>query len=155
MDVYKEELIKKKKKEKQSSKLHFQKEAWRYSNPHHQLILVLSHVIKMENDVVSHRQSSSSFFSGCAMSPASCLIVHEEMNYSRIHHCSSQQYSKIRSGQRWRNLLRKLVRDSKTICGSRPLSFRYDAVSYSQNFDDGFHTTEEPRSQASVFPVVR
>ncbi|KAF3439160.1 hypothetical protein FNV43_RR17435 [Rhamnella rubrinervis] len=108
----------------------------------------------MDNDVVTRRRSSS-YFTGCVMSPASCLHVHEETDYSRIHYCSSQQYTKRSSQYRWRNLLRKLVRDSKTICGSRPTSFHYDALSYSQNFDEGFYNSEEPRRHSSVFPVVR
>ncbi|KAG6475926.1 uncharacterized protein LOC122024979 [Zingiber officinale] len=40
----------------------------------------------------------------------------------------------------WRGLLKKLLRESKGIrccCNPKPLSFGYDADSYSKNFDDG------------------
>ncbi|XVF61472.1 hypothetical protein PTKIN_Ptkin08bG0132100 [Pterospermum kingtungense] len=75
------------------------------------------------------------------MSP-SCFPVHEEMEYARINYCSSSSSDKRR--RRWRNLLRRLVRDGKSsIYGSsKPLSFHYDAVSYSQNFDEGCHHEE-------------
>ncbi|KAF8370032.1 hypothetical protein HHK36_031930 [Tetracentron sinense] len=64
--------------------------------------------------------------------------VHKE--YSRIHVCGGTNRSR-----RWRNLLRRLVRESKSIYGSKPLTFHYDAVSYSQNFDDGCHNEESSR----------
>ncbi|KAH7520395.1 hypothetical protein FEM48_Zijuj08G0139400 [Ziziphus jujuba var. spinosa] len=105
----------------------------------------------MEIDDVSCRRRSS-YFSGCMMSPL-CFSVHEDQTeYSRIDYCNSSQ-SKRR--QRWRNFLKRLVRDSKTIYGSKPTSFKYDAVSYSQNFDEGFHSDQEPRRHSQVFPVVR
>ncbi|KAG8384183.1 hypothetical protein BUALT_Bualt04G0091600 [Buddleja alternifolia] len=85
----------------------------------------------MGGDVV-HRRSS--YLSGC-MSP-SCVPVHEE--YSRIHHISQDKSHRSR---RLRRLLRKIVNESKIgIYGpAKRLSFQYDAVSYSQNFDDGSH----------------
>ncbi|KAF7829257.1 uncharacterized protein G2W53_020421 [Senna tora] len=85
----------------------------------------------MEKDLttVMHR---SSYGGGCMMmmSPSSCLPLHEEFQYSRIHN--------KKKGGKWRNLLKRLMREGKTVCGSKPhLSFQYDPVSYSQNFDDG------------------
>uniref|UniRef100_A0A5B7CB05 Uncharacterized protein n=1 Tax=Davidia involucrata TaxID=16924 RepID=A0A5B7CB05_DAVIN len=85
---------------------------------------------------LTHRRSS--YFSGC-MSP-SCVPVHEE--YSRIHH---HLPSAKNGGRRWRKLLKRLVRESKSIYGSKPLTFQYDAESYSQNFDEGLHKEEYGR----------
>ncbi|KAK7818562.1 hypothetical protein CFP56_041203 [Quercus suber] len=103
----------------------------------------------MESDL-SHRRSS--YFSGCMSSP-SCFPVHEELEYSRIHCCSHNKRSR-----RWRNLLRRFVRESKNFYGSKdskPLSFHYDAVSYSQNFDEGCHNNEVPARHSKVFQDVR
>ncbi|KAA8546648.1 hypothetical protein F0562_003121 [Nyssa sinensis] len=72
------------------------------------------------------------------MSP-SCVPVHEE--YSRIHHLRGAK----NGSRRWRKLIKMLVRESKSIYGSKPLTFQYDAVSYSQNFDDGCHSEEHGR----------
>ncbi|TYI54178.1 hypothetical protein E1A91_D11G057100v1 [Gossypium mustelinum] len=94
---------------------------------------------EMGRDLSRRRQSS--YFSGCYTMSPSCLPVKEEMEYSRIHECSSSGSEKRR--QRWRNLLRSIYGSSK------PLSFHYDAVSYSQNFDEGFH------HQQSIFQDVR
>ncbi|KAK6258745.1 hypothetical protein SCA6_013219 [Theobroma cacao] len=103
---------------------------------------------QMERDLSRRR---SFYFSGCMMSP-SCFPVHEEMEYSRIHYRSS---SSDKTRRRWRNLLRRLVRDGKSsIYGSKPLSFHYDAVSYSQNFDDGCHHDESGHGRR-VFQDVR
>lgn len=81
----------------------------------------------------------SSYMPGCMMSP-SCLPIHNEFQYSRIHYCSSPR-KRVR---RWKNILRKFMRESKTLCRSKPISFQYDPVSYSQNFDEGCHL-DEPR----------
>ncbi|GLU20219.1 hypothetical protein SLE2022_364300 [Rubroshorea leprosula] len=83
----------------------------------------------------------SSYFSGCMMSP-SCIPVDDEMEYSRINAYCCSSAGDNKRGKRWRNLLRRLMRDRKSLHGSRPLSFNYDAVSYSQNFDDGCHHEE-------------
>ncbi|XVF59140.1 hypothetical protein PTKIN_Ptkin07bG0251700 [Pterospermum kingtungense] len=91
---------------------------------------------RMERDQLSRRRSSC--FPRCYMMSPSCFPVHEEMEYSRIDYCSSSGSDRIR--RRWRNLLKRLVREGKSsIYGSKPLSFQYDAVSYSQNFDEGCH----------------
>ncbi|OAY35690.1 hypothetical protein MANES_12G121900v8 [Manihot esculenta] len=107
----------------------------------------------MERDLslpLPHRRSSC--LSGCMMSP-SCFPVHEEMEYSRIHYSSS---SSSKRGRRWRNLIRRLVRDGKSsLYGSKPLSFNYDAVSYSQNFDEGSHYQESCPSRPKFFRDVR
>ncbi|XP_059641276.1 uncharacterized protein LOC132283355 [Cornus florida] len=79
---------------------------------------------------LNHRRSS--YFSGC-MSP-SCVPVHEE--YARIRLPSAGAKS---GNRKWRKLIKKLVKESKSIYGSKPLTFQYDAVSYSQNFDEGCH----------------
>ncbi|KAL8472740.1 hypothetical protein ACS0TY_029824 [Phlomoides rotata] len=82
-----------------------------------------------------HRRSS--YFSGC-MSP-SCVPVHEE--YSRIQTTASD---KCQRNRRLRKLIRKIVTEGKSIYGqAKPLTFQYDAVSYSQNFDDGYHRDDE------------
>lgn len=80
----------------------------------------------------SHRRSS--FFSGSCMSP-SCIPVVEEQ-YTRI---KSNRRDSDRQRRKWKKLMNKVVEESKrSIYGSsKPLVFSYDAVSYSQNFDDG------------------
>nr|KJB44029.1 hypothetical protein B456_007G230900 [Gossypium raimondii] len=107
---------------------------------------------EMERDLINRRRGSS-YFCGCYMMSPSCFPVHEEMDYSRIHHCSSGGDNRTR--RRWRNLLRRLVKDGKTsLYGSkRPLSFHYDAVSYSQNFDEGCHR-DESAHRRRVFQEV-
>ncbi|KAE8676585.1 putative beta-glucosidase [Hibiscus syriacus] len=95
---------------------------------------------EMERDLISCRRRALSCFSCSYMMPPSCFTVQEEMEYSRIHRCSSRR--------RWKNLLRILVRDGKNgVYGSKPLSFYYDAVSYSQNFDEGCHRQESGHYQ--------
>ncbi|XVE86898.1 hypothetical protein DITRI_Ditri18aG0072600 [Diplodiscus trichospermus] len=102
---------------------------------------------QMERDQSRRR---SSCFSGCYRMSPSCFPVHEEMEYTRIYYCSSSDKRR----RRWRNLLRRLVRDGKScIYGSKPLSFHYDAVSYSQNFDEGCHHDESGPLPASFQDV--
>ncbi|XP_022849059.1 uncharacterized protein LOC111371354 [Olea europaea var. sylvestris] len=77
------------------------------------------------------------YFSGC-MSP-SCVTVQEE--YSRIHISRGNN-----KGRRLRKLVRKIVNESKSIYEpSKPVTFQYDAVSYSQNFDEGLHKEDYPQ----------
>ncbi|KAG2696080.1 hypothetical protein I3760_07G041700 [Carya illinoinensis] len=97
----------------------------------------------METHLV-HRRSS--WVSGCMMSP-SCFPVSEEMGYSSIH---SSRHS--RRSWRWRKLLRRFLRDStKHLYGPRPSSFHYDAVSYAQNFDEGFRNDQVPGCHSIEF----
>ncbi|PSS21187.1 DNA polymerase zeta catalytic subunit like [Actinidia chinensis var. chinensis] len=82
------------------------------------------------------RHGRSSYFFGC-MSP-SCIPVHEE--YSRIRLSSNSTGNKSR---KWQKLIKRLVRESKSIYGyNKPPTFQYDAISYSQNFDEGCHKEE-------------
>ncbi|KAK4426522.1 hypothetical protein Salat_1420800 [Sesamum alatum] len=98
---------------------------------------------KMGGDIF-HRRTS--YLSGC-MSP-SCVPVHEE--YSRIHINSGQGHRR----RRLRKLLRKIVNESRSIYGAaKPLTFQYDAVSYSQNFDDGCHRDDEYPRCPQLFPL--
>ncbi|KAL6220209.1 hypothetical protein ACLB2K_007966 [Fragaria x ananassa] len=110
----------------------------------------------MEGDLIPPRRST--YLTGCMMSP-SCFPVHEEMGYSRMESCGENK----RSLRRWRNFLRRLVmsdggrRRRRSIYGSsKAVSFQYDAVSYSQNFDEGCHLyEEEPGRRSQVFNNVR
>ncbi|KAI3726413.1 hypothetical protein L1987_66210 [Smallanthus sonchifolius] len=72
------------------------------------------------------------------MSP-SCVPVHEE--YALIN---SGTRGGNRRSRRWKKLMKKMVEESKkSIYGSsKPVVFRYDAVSYSQNFDEGNNSDE-------------
>ncbi|KAK7309601.1 hypothetical protein RJT34_06463 [Clitoria ternatea] len=88
-----------------------------------------------------------SSISECMMSP-SCLPIHNEFQYSRIH------YSHNKRVWRWRNIIRRFMRESKIMCRSKHVSFQYDPISYSQNFDEGVHL-EEPRRLSQVFQDVR
>ncbi|KVI02755.1 hypothetical protein Ccrd_018945 [Cynara cardunculus var. scolymus] len=84
-------------------------------------------------------QRRSSYFSGCISPP--CVPLHDQ--YERVDPSTHSNGSDLWS-RRWRKLINKVVRESKkSIYGSsKPLTFRYDAVSYSQNFDDGNHRCE-------------
>ncbi|GKC05288.1 hypothetical protein Tco_0996898 [Tanacetum coccineum] len=68
-------------------------------------------------------------------SSTSSLSNHEEFPSGRA--------SRNRS-MKWKKLMKKLVQESKkSIYGfSKPFVYRYDAVSYSLNFDEGNHTDE-------------
>nr|GMC59997.1 DNA polymerase zeta catalytic subunit like [Ipomoea batatas] len=90
------------------------------------------------------RRQYHGFYS--CMSP-SCVPVHEE--YSRINACQVDAGGRYRrpSSSSWGKIIKKLVNDGKIMCRSKPLttSFQYDAVSYSQNFDEGRRDDEFPR----------
>ncbi|EXC03913.1 hypothetical protein L484_016119 [Morus notabilis] len=106
----------------------------------------------MESDL---RRGTPSYLPGC-MTPPTCFPIHEEMEYTRLGHRGGSS----RRNRRWRSFLWRLVRDSKNMgfCGipnQKSISFNYDAVSYSQNFDEGCHVHEEPRRRSLVYPDVR
>ncbi|KAH6759925.1 hypothetical protein C2S52_009644 [Perilla frutescens var. hirtella] len=95
------------------------------------------------SDIIHRRPS---YLTGC-MSP-SCVPVHEE--YSRID--VGGGHDKSRRGRKLRRLIRRIVSESKSLYGTqgKPLTFQYDAISYSQNFDDGCHRDDDharPRLQ--------
>lgn len=91
----------------------------------------------MERDLADNRRQSYST-GRCLSSPLSCFI-HTETEYARI----SNHGKKTRPSPKLRDLMRRLLlvrscglenNKSKTL-----VTFHYDAVSYSQNFDDGFY----------------
>ncbi|KAK9110781.1 hypothetical protein Sjap_018841 [Stephania japonica] len=91
-----------------------------------------------------HRRSTynNGLMTGCVPT-TSCVAVHDQ--YSRISVCNT---TSSRSGNccRLRNLIRRFVRESKSFyCTSKRLTFQYDAVSYSQNFDEGRRDDEFTR----------
>uniref|UniRef100_A0A7C9DE44 Uncharacterized protein n=1 Tax=Opuntia streptacantha TaxID=393608 RepID=A0A7C9DE44_OPUST len=87
----------------------------------------------------------SVYFSKCFMSPSCCLPKHEE--YRRLPvpavYGGESGGRSNRSRWLWRKMLRKVLSNKRiyrSIANNkRPaaLTFQYDAVSYSQNFDDG------------------
>lgn len=96
--------------------------------------------------LTNHRKPS--YLTGrCFGSPLSCLsLIHTETEYTRI----SNHKKKTRSSPRLiRNLIRRLL--LVRSCGSvntKPktlMKFHYDAVSYSQNFDDGLYLRDDDR----------
>ncbi|XP_054810680.1 uncharacterized protein LOC129312113 [Prosopis cineraria] len=94
----------------------------------------------------------SSYFSGggCMASPSCLPVVHDEFEYSRIpQNCAAKR------NRGWRNLLRKFIRETRPSHGSKPPSFQYDPVSYSQNFDDGSHLDDQPQRLSFVFHDFR
>ncbi|KAL1365467.1 hypothetical protein HN51_013488 [Arachis hypogaea] len=113
----------------------------------------------MEKDVIASKRGS---YLGCMLSPP-CFPVHDEFQYSRIHHKSSKTTSNKIRGRRWRRILRRFMKESKKTsmcisgCGSnnnnnnnnKALSFQYDPISYAQNFD------EEARRLSHVFQDIR
>ena len=101
-------------------------------------------IIQMEQDLTIKKvQIRPSYISNCMMSPP-CFPVPNEFQYSKIH------YSPIKRKWRWRNLLRKFLRERKILCRHKQISFQYDPVSYSQNFDEGCHLDDEPRRLSHV-----
>ncbi|XP_060194922.1 uncharacterized protein LOC132624112 [Lycium barbarum] len=88
-------------------------------------------------------------FYGC-MSP-SCIPVHEE--YSRINEC--RRGGRGSYGKTWRKMLKKLVNEGKNVYGKKTLMFHYDAVSYSQNFDEGCNKDDYPIRHHQVFRDFR
>ncbi|KAM7276781.1 hypothetical protein ACFE04_018647 [Oxalis oulophora] len=88
-------------------------------------------------------------FPESVMSP-SCFPVQEKIEYTRIQYINCGNNNK--RVRKWRNLLKKMVRDGKNKYGSsKQLSFHYDAVSYSQNFDEGCHRYEDSQYCPQVF----
>ncbi|KAL7605865.1 hypothetical protein Lser_V15G19880 [Lactuca serriola] len=87
------------------------------------------------NFIGSTTPRRSFYFSAC-MSP-SCVPVDEQ--YTRIKSTRSDNHHHQR--RKLKKLMNKVVEESKkSIYGSsKPLVFHYDAVSYSQNFDEGNH----------------
>ncbi|KAK9670144.1 hypothetical protein RND81_13G180700 [Saponaria officinalis] len=95
--------------------------------------------------------SSSLYFSKCLVSPTCYIPKHEE--YSRLPPPPRpRRVNSHRSRGLWRKLLSGLLKESnKCIYRScsfnnnnnkikgAPVTFQYDAISYSQNFDEGRH----------------
>ncbi|XP_062232612.1 uncharacterized protein LOC133929873 [Phragmites australis] len=93
----------------------------------------------MDMDSDPFTPTQSSYFSGCMASP-SWLPPGVRRSPARFQLLARDDAG--RGGRRaWRGLLRRLVRESKSICNpSRaPVAscFKYDADSYAKNFDDG------------------
>ncbi|KAF8039987.1 hypothetical protein BT93_B2260 [Corymbia citriodora subsp. variegata] len=87
----------------------------------------------MEKDLSSPSSSPLSWSFARCMSP-SCFSLRDETEYHRL----PNRYSRgRRSSRKWRDLLKRIIADGKCLYRTKPVSFHYDAVSYSQNFDEG------------------
>ncbi|KAL9229524.1 hypothetical protein vseg_004982 [Gypsophila vaccaria] len=103
--------------------------------------------------------SPSLYFSKCLMSPTCYIPKHDD--YSRLPpppESGVGATSSHRSRRLWHKLLRRLLKESnkciyrscsfnnnnkiKGSCVRAPVTFHYDAISYSQNFDEGCHTQD-------------
>ncbi|KAL2940341.1 putative formate dehydrogenase YrhE [Bienertia sinuspersici] len=90
------------------------------------------------------------------MSPSCCIPRHEE--YARLPPAPTkggERNGESRSRRLWRRMIYRVVRESNKCfyrCNNNNnnnklrnnphLTFQYDAVSYSQNFDEGCHTDD-------------
>ncbi|KAG6594915.1 hypothetical protein SDJN03_11468, partial [Cucurbita argyrosperma subsp. sororia] len=91
----------------------------------------------METDLARRRLP---YLSACVAASSPCFPIHEGVEYSRINGGGGGGGGGgKRIGWRWRYLLRRWMKDRMNMYGTKSLSFQYDAVSYSQNFDDGCH----------------
>ncbi|CAA7034676.1 unnamed protein product [Microthlaspi erraticum] len=99
----------------------------------------------MERDLAITSRRRPAYSTGrCLNLPSSCLsLIHAETEYARI---SDHNNKKTSSSPRLRTLLRRLllVRSYGSV-NTKPKTFHYDAVSYSQNFDDGFSLRDDDR----------
>ncbi|CAO2828709.1 unnamed protein product [Amaranthus hypochondriacus] len=109
-------------------------------------------------------KDSSLYLSKCLMSPTCCIPSHEE--YARLPpprppSNGGRGGGNNRSRRLWRKLLWRLMRESNNCINnnnkvrSPTLTFKYDAISYSQNFDEGFHTQDYPYHQRFSPVIIR
>ncbi|OEL13205.1 hypothetical protein BAE44_0025776 [Dichanthelium oligosanthes] len=98
----------------------------------------------LDMDSEQSTPTQSSYFSGCMASPA-WLPPGVRRSPARFQLLARGDDAAGRGGRRaWRCLLRRLVRESKSICSSAcrapaaaATTFKYDADSYAKNFDSG------------------
>ncbi|RCV16936.1 hypothetical protein SEVIR_3G182500v4 [Setaria viridis] len=90
--------------------------------------------------------AQSSYFSGCMASPAWLPqgVRRSPARFQLLARGGGGDDAAGRGGRRaWRGLLRRLVRESKSICSNAcrapaaAATFKYDADSYAKNFDSG------------------
>ncbi|CAN6337080.1 unnamed protein product [Urochloa humidicola] len=92
--------------------------------------------------------TQSSYFSGCIASPAWLPpgVRRSPARFQLLARGGGDDDAGGRGGRRaWRGLLRRLVRESKSICSNAcrapaaaaTATFKYDADSYAKNFDSG------------------
>ena len=58
-----------------------------------------------------------------------------QRGHSRFHLLS--RTVGLERSRSWRDLLKRLLKEGRSMYGSKQLNFGYDADSYSKNFDDG------------------
>ncbi|KAJ0985954.1 hypothetical protein J5N97_004310 [Dioscorea zingiberensis] len=92
----------------------------------------------MGKEPLPQRQSSNYLY-GCMGSPTWFPANRQQHQHSKFHLLRHAAGASINGGRSrsWREALKRFIKEGRNFYSSKPITFGYDAVSYSKNFDDG------------------